>query len=198
MRDFLHFARFEAENRRSPASFSYKRIFTQTQKVGFLRSFRHFSGHSQNAAPATTFDTSPATAIQQNSIFAMSQNAAPATRVDNATAQSAAPAKRKRHNNSDTLLKYRACHAKWKPIALWGSYGSPQKKTLKGVGCIDSSMLVPFWNMLFPKVMCELKRFITVEPKSERSAKQKNERFFNRMREMKCGTIMKTIFGLTT
>ena len=51
---------------------------------------------------AKTFDTvsglrSPATAIQQNCSFATSQNAVPATRLDNAPAQSAAPATGKRH-----------------------------------------------------------------------------------------------------
>ena len=71
-------------------------------------SFRHFSRHSKNAAPAMAFDTvsclrSPDTAIREKSTFATSPNAAPATRLQNAAAQSAAPATIKRHASIDAL-----------------------------------------------------------------------------------------------
>ena len=56
---------------------------------------------------------SPAAAIQSSS-FATSQIVTPATQLPNASAQSAAPATRKRHASIDTLLKYCACHAKRK------------------------------------------------------------------------------------
>ena len=45
------FITLKGDNRRFPASFSYKAIFT------ILRCFRHFSNASQNAVPATTLDT---------------------------------------------------------------------------------------------------------------------------------------------
>ena len=56
-----------------------------------------FLRQSQNAAPATTFDTvtrsrSLANAISQNCTFGTSQSAAPATRLDNRPAQTAATA----------------------------------------------------------------------------------------------------------
>ena len=102
---------FETKNRRFYASFSYKAIFTKLQKYYFLRGFRNFSGQSQNAAPATTFDTvsclrSPDTAIHGKSTLDTSQNAAPATQVQNAALQSAAPATRKRRACIDTRPKY--------------------------------------------------------------------------------------------
>ena len=85
VRDFLHFSHFEGENRRFRPSFSYKAIFTELQKYDFLRRFRHFSSTSQNAVPATTFNTlsrlrSPDIAIHHNSHCATSQNAAPVTK----------------------------------------------------------------------------------------------------------------------
>ena len=89
-RDFLHFSRFEAENRRFPASFSYKAILQSSKSMIFA--MRHFSSNSRNAVPAATFDTvsclrSPDTAIHQNIHRDKSQNAAPATKLQNAHAQ---------------------------------------------------------------------------------------------------------------
>ena len=99
------FHTLKQKNRQFRTSFSYKAIFTKLKNVCFLRRIRQFSSTSQNAVPATTFDTvscfrSPDTAIHQNSNCATSQNAAPATR--------------KRHGNIDRLPKYCACHAKRK------------------------------------------------------------------------------------
>ena len=53
----------------------------------------------------------PDTAIHQNSHGATSQNSALATKLQNAQAQSAAPATRKRHGNIDRVPNYCACHA---------------------------------------------------------------------------------------
>ncbi len=76
----------------------------------------HFSRRSQNAAPATTFDTvsSLRSPDHENSTLATSPNAASVTKIDDAAAQSAAPATKNRRANWDTLLKYCACHAKRK------------------------------------------------------------------------------------
>ena len=75
-----------------------------------------FATLSQNAVRVTTVGTvsclrSPDIAIHQNSHCTTSQNAAPAKKLQNAQAQSAAPATRRRHAKIDTLLKYCACHA---------------------------------------------------------------------------------------
>ena len=64
----------ETKNRRFYASFSYKAIFTKLQKYYFLRGFHNFSRQSQNAAPATTFDTvsclrSPDIAIYEEALW---------------------------------------------------------------------------------------------------------------------------------
>ena len=112
-----NFHTFETKNRRFYASFSYKPIFTNLQKYDILRGFRNFSRQSQNAAPATIFATvsclrSPDNAMHEKSTLDTPQNAAPATLVQNATLQSAAPARRKRHACIDKLAKYCACDAK--------------------------------------------------------------------------------------
>ena len=109
---FLQLWHFEGEN----WQFSYN-YFYKAQKIWFLRRFRQFSRHSQNAALATTFDTasclrSPDIALHEDSSFATFPNAAPATKIDDAAAQSAATATKNRHANWDTLLNYCACRAK--------------------------------------------------------------------------------------
>ena len=97
-----------------------------------LRSFRHFSRHSPNAAPATIFEVMsclrvPAIAIRGNVTFATSQNAAPATTSRKATSQSAAPATKKRRACIDTLPKYCTCHAKRENDLTFCDLGAPKR-----------------------------------------------------------------------
>ena len=104
----------------------------RAQKVWLLRSFRHFSRHSRNAAPATIFERVsrlrvPASAIRGNSTFATSQNAAPATTSRKATSQSAAPATKKRRACIDSLPKYCACHAKHENDLTFCDLGAPKR-----------------------------------------------------------------------